>query len=359
MNAYGGIKSALDTKTPEGIQVAKDQADQRIAALTNSNSAADKVELSGLQGIRKMMDANPSIASGWIGTGMYSTPEGQKYIDSQYKDKGQPSEINLRDAQAALAWANALKAEREAKAGKPLTTKAEETLNAAGDQAVKAYSMADQYKGIADRFKSYSGNSGLLAQGAEEWKKIWGSQDQITLLKTDFDRIRTSGVLDMLPPGSASDRDIQIAQGAFPDKNANPAVIAQFMDTLSRLKTYEGDIAKAKGQWISKNGNMGTALEGFKVNGIEVKPDTDFTDFVRKNLAVSSGSGKASGQPVAAPANPPSGKAPASAPAQAPAKSAFDTSAMTITKPDGTVLRYKDKTAFDADMKKLQSKGVQ
>lgn len=317
VNTYGGIKSALDTKTPEGIQVAKEQADQRIAALQNSTSAADKAELAGLQGIRKMMDTNPAIASGWIGTGMYATPEGQKYIDSQYKDKGQPSEIALREAQAAEAWANAMRQ----KTGSGLSQDADKIINSATDNVTSSVLLANQAENLATAFEQARPAGGWAGNAMEWLKKAAGGQDKYTSLKQEYVKLRNTDVLKNLPPGVASDKDIEIALKAFPDENSNPDQISAFLRGTAKLNRYNAEVNKTRAEWVMDNGNLGPAKSDLSIGGKTIPKGTSFWDYTAKipipNVA---GGVSSSGQPAASPTNPPAGKAPASAPSGAPAQ---------------------------------------
>ena len=88
-------------------------------------------------------------------------------------------------------------------------------------------------------------------------------------------------MLDSLPPGVASDSDIQVAMEAFPDDTANPELIATFMRGMAKLQGQEAILNERKAEWVQKIGNLGAPTTDITVTGIEVPSGTTFNEFLR------------------------------------------------------------------------------
>ena len=87
-------------------------------------------------------------------------------------------------------------------------------------------------------------------------------------------------MLEMLPPGVASDKDVELALAAFPTETSSPANIAGFLRGMSKLQAYEGAMNSAKAEWIQQNGTLGTATAPMQVGNRQVNQGDRFTEFI-------------------------------------------------------------------------------
>lgn len=73
---------------------------------------------------------------------------------------------------------------------------------------------------------------------ASTWiaENITGNVDQYDALKKDFSRLVNTGIINNLPPGVASDRDIAIVAKGFPGPNADPAYLLSFLRGMQKLE---------------------------------------------------------------------------------------------------------------------------
>lgn len=272
VNNYGGAYAALANGSPD---TAKQILQNRLDALSDSQSPNDQQEATSIKGMLGMIDQNPKMAQGWLSTGLATTKEGNDYLDSLYKQKGQPSEIALREAQAAEAWANALRQ----KAGSGLSNDADKIINSATDNVSGSILLASQADNLASAFEQARPVGGWTGNVLETLKRIVGGQDKFTSLKQEYVKLRNTDVLKNLPPGVASDKDIEIALKAFPDENANPDQIAAFLRGTAKLNRYNAEVNKARAEWVAQNGNLGPMREPNQVVGKQVKKGTSFWDF--------------------------------------------------------------------------------
>jgi hypothetical protein len=70
---------------------------------------------------------------------------------------------------------------------------------------------------------------GALATGEEAFRRFLGSPDAVSNLKIKYYRLRNSDAVANLPPGSASDADVQLALQGWPGDNAPLSQIRSFL----------------------------------------------------------------------------------------------------------------------------------
>jgi hypothetical protein len=153
-----------------------------------------------------------------------------------------------------------------------------------GDSVIAAESnrsLANRARGLAERVGAL-GNGGTAAQVQELIKGAYGSP---TLLRKEFAELVNARVIEGLPPGPASDRDIAIMKEGFPKPNANAATMKAFLETVARLQEVKANRDQAKADWISDNGSLGTAKRDLTVNGVRVPKGSTFGDFSKSQSA--------------------------------------------------------------------------
>ena len=140
-----------------------------------------------------------------------------------------------------------------------------------------------------------SSTAGAGARATEAMNRLLGTEKEPTALRQEYLRMRNTAVLDMLPPGVASDKDIELALAAFPTETSSPANIAGFLRGMAKLQTYESAINNAQAEWIQQNGTLGVASTEMQVGNRTVQRGDRFTDFVKvyiPNTSVLGGGGQ-------------------------------------------------------------------
>ena len=202
-----------------------------------------------------------------------TTDEAKNKIELQYKDKSEIDRLTLMEAQA---WA-LLNPQTRASGSNQV---AEKEITAASDLVGKAAQYAKRAENLAtaiDKAEPAGGwPSGLIGKGWEAIKGIVGGQDAITKLKQEYLTLRSNEAMSHLPPGSASDADMKLALEPFPEPNASPKYIADYMHAVARLQEYTTKYNKAKLQWLSKFNSMRTADEDTVIGDVKVNKGEDF-----------------------------------------------------------------------------------
>jgi hypothetical protein len=150
---------------------------------------------------------------------------------------------------------------------------------------------------LATDFEQGITTAGAGARISEQIVRMLGTEKDPTALRQEFLRMRNTAVLEMLPPGVASDKDVELALAAFPSETSSPANIASFLRGMSKLQAYEGAMNSAKAEWIQQNGTLGTATAPMQVGNRQVNTGDRFTEFIEAYVPNTSvlGRGGASG----------------------------------------------------------------
>jgi hypothetical protein len=136
-------------------------------------------------------------------------------------------------------------------------------------------SLASQYESLANNI-SVELASGVRARGEEAVRRFFGSEGQVTRLRQEYLRLRNSQVIQNLPPGVASDRDIQVALEAFPPETADPDLLVRFLRGTAKLQRYDSALASAKAEWTAQNGSLGRSRRDLTVMGQAIPAGSNF-----------------------------------------------------------------------------------
>jgi hypothetical protein len=117
------------------------------------------------------------------------------------------------------------------------------------DLAIRSVNIAGQYLAL----EPLSGGEAMIA---EKWKALLGNEDEKTTLRTEFNQIKNNMVMESLPPGVASDKDIAIAMSGFPSATADPEYIAQYMRGMAKLAAITAERESARAIHLAENAGL-------------------------------------------------------------------------------------------------------
>jgi hypothetical protein len=145
--------------------------------------------------------------------------------------------------------------------------------------------LAEQTRRLADEFAASPARGGMFSGLAETGKSVFGSQDSVSLLRSRYDQLRNSTAIKSLPPGPASDRDIQLAMKGFPSPGAPREYLVSWLRGMAKLQDVNAQNDNARAEWIAGNGNLGTAKRDLYVNGVQIPKGTSFVDYQKRSTA--------------------------------------------------------------------------
>ena len=114
------------------------------------------------------------------------------------------------------------------------------------DQATHARNIANQYKAMSPM-------AGAAGEIKTKWMKFMGNQTDAQLLKTNFTALRNTLVMANLPPGVASDKDIEIAMSGYPDASWSGEKIEQFMRGMAKVAALRAEQEDARATYMYNN----------------------------------------------------------------------------------------------------------
>jgi hypothetical protein len=140
--------------------------------------------------------------------------------------------------------------------GQKLSPFAEKEISKASDDVATFASSAARYKALADKLETTPMSGGLSSKWTEFVKEQTGNQDEITALRKEALEITNSEAIKSLPPGPATDRDIELARAPFPTEKADPKYVAKWLGAISRLNDKKAQYAEFKANFIGENGTL-------------------------------------------------------------------------------------------------------
>ena len=129
------------------------------------------------------------------------------------------------------------------------------------DEAFESRANADRYTKLADDLVRTDPDSGKTAEWTEQIKTLTGSEDAVTLLRKQWNELRVGAAVKNLPPGVASDKDIELVMSAFLPEFANPETVASFMRGLAKLETFKAEYKEFEADYLSERGS-GVGMSG-------------------------------------------------------------------------------------------------
>ncbi len=97
-------------------------------------------------------------------------------------------------------------------------------------------------------------------------KHITGGQDGLAALRQQYRRYQTKEAIANLPPGVASDRDVQLALDTWPPSNANPAYLARWLRGMQKIKIAEMAMARHRAAYIGEQKKVSGLTDDWESN---------------------------------------------------------------------------------------------
>jgi len=163
-----------------------------------------------------------------------------------------------------------------------IPTDTRKLINEAAVAGAVAKQSADQFNDLAKRIEGLGGY-GKLATLGEFAKSTIGAEGYETSLRQEYTRLRNQAAIKSLPPGPATDKDIEMALRGFPKDTSDSKSIAQFLKGMAKLQEIESAVSNSKTDWLAQNrGTLTRAGATFTAGDYAVKPGETFNDFSQR-----------------------------------------------------------------------------
>ncbi|WP_257234408.1 hypothetical protein [Acinetobacter sp. YH12052] len=178
-----------------------------------------------------------------------------------------------------------LKLEELGQSQTKLSPGAEKLVNELVTDSAAAQTQSQKLNSLADRYAKESQAGGWFTSGWAGFKRATGfSNDEQNAMMREYDRLINSEVLKALPPGPATDKDIEMARKGFPPSNADSTTITTFLRGVAKMSEVDAAHKQMKAEWVNQNGQLGSSKRDIEVLGVRVPKGTPFSEFYQKNL---------------------------------------------------------------------------
>lgn len=129
-------------------------------------------------------------------------------------------------------------------------------LDAAQTEAIESNARARQLGFLASDLEAAGDiGGGAGVRFTEFLKTQLGTQDDVTELRRRYNAIRSSEAVQNLPPGVASDKDIELALKGFPREDAPKDQLVSFLRGSEKLAQFRADFNRIKSEFVSSTGS--------------------------------------------------------------------------------------------------------
>ncbi len=295
--AIPGSKEMFET-IDKGMGTARAEA-QAPAELRQKIAAADKAESDAKTALATATNAPETAAAE---AALKKAQADKAKIEAQFAGPLAQASLNLNAAQikninseigTRAAKLNldrqtmqATVAEKLSSIQKNVNELPADTRKLVNDSAVAAAASkqsADQFNDLAKRLDAAGGGYGAATSFADYLRKQTGAQSPLTELRQEYTRIRNSAAIKSLPPGVATDKDIELALKGIPPENADARTMASFLRGMAKMQDVEASVANAKTDWLANNNGVLTrARNTFQAGDYATKPGESFNDFTQR-----------------------------------------------------------------------------
>jgi hypothetical protein len=160
-----------------------------------------------------------------------------------------------------------------------LPAPAQALVNTAVLNSTSARSLSAKASSLADKLATASASGGVTAGVITALTGLSGDASAVTQLRRDYEQLRNQQAVKSLPPGPASDKDIQMALKGFPEPTASADTMVAFLRGVAKMQDLVAQDNDLQADWLVGNGgSLGPARNGgFFVGNRLVKPGERFS----------------------------------------------------------------------------------
>lgn len=138
-----------------------------------------------------------------------------------------------------------------------LSVNMEKGIETAVNNATASSNSANSMSALAQQFRAEKPTTGLFGNAQNMFAKLTGSDTTLRDLRIRQNALVDSQVLKFLPPGPATDKDVEIVRQGAPTDMDNPETVARWLDAMANLERRNAQFNEFKAEWMSANGNPG------------------------------------------------------------------------------------------------------
>lgn len=262
--APGFTYGMLQSLEPLRQQFANTGEDPRVTALREQEAAAKEAlagaDVSTVEGQRDLLNRLTRV-------GLYDQAYKMGLIFKQQREGKQATPQKIKtvvDGKNVTAFVdpNTLEIVKSFDAPKgDLSVTMQRELNTTQEKAIKAEESVKSVSELISEIEASPWSGGIPAQVSEGIKGATGGRDLMSYIKMKVTELRTEKALGKLPPGSASDIDVDNAFKTVPNENSSSAYVLRWLKDLQRIDKRRAKFNTFKSAYISDKTNTSGMLK--------------------------------------------------------------------------------------------------
>lgn len=168
--------------------------------------------------------------------------------------------------------------------GTTLDGEGQKQVNDAVLESTTLATLAQQQKDLANKARNSGQAGGLISAGWEGLKNALGVETERSDMVREVTKMINSEVIKGLPPGPATDKDVELIRKGFPPATADGKTIGRFLDAMSNVNMAAAANKQMQAEWQSQNGNLGNSKRDLDVLGVRVPKGMTYQEFASTNM---------------------------------------------------------------------------
>ncbi|MGA4656172.1 phage DNA ejection protein [Proteus terrae] len=166
-----------------------------------------------------------------------------------------------------------------------LSVNMEKNIETAVTDASNSRNSANSMMSLATQFRKEVPKSGLAGNVNNTVNQLMGSDTAMRDLRIRQSALVNNQVLKFLPPGPATDRDVEIVREGAPTTMDNPEVVARWLESMARMEQRSAAFNDFKAEWFSANGNPGQSRSDREILGMQVNKGESLNVAAKRYMA--------------------------------------------------------------------------
>lgn len=177
------------------------------------------------------------------------------------------------------------KAEQLINAAPKLSVNMEKSIEKSAGDAAASRNAADSMTTLADTLEKERPTPGLLGNAENMFSKLTGQDNYLRDVRVRYNQLANAQATKLLPPGPASDKDIEFARKGIPSETDNPMVMSRWLRGMAKLENNNSKFNEFKSEWMSANGNPGQSDRNRSIMGLDVKHGESLNSAAKRFLS--------------------------------------------------------------------------
>ncbi|EMZ7960236.1 phage DNA ejection protein [Escherichia coli] len=181
------------------------------------------------------------------------------------------------------------KADELINAAPKLSVNMEKAIEKSAGDAAASRNAADSMTTLADTLEKEKPTPGLFGNAENMFTKLTGQDNYLRDMRIRFNQLANAQATKLLPPGPASDKDIEFARKGIPSETDNPMVMARWLRGMAKMESNNAKFNEFRSEWMSANGSPGQSDRNRNIMGMDVKKGESLNSAAKRFISSSYG----------------------------------------------------------------------